>query len=277
MRTTGVLAAVLLLFSAPAGASAFDLFVNPTPATCSPSTIGGKPEFATLQLAENAALPGEAIGVCPGTYHDVVIIPKASSLTAIGHVIIVPIGGGVCFDITGNGVTVRGFEIKACTTAVRIVANDALIQNNKIHNNGTGVEITGMDNVVRNDLIHDNGDGIVVTGISDGTDIKNNTLRHNSSNDILLESSQGVTVNKNQVQYGGVGIRVNQSSDCTVSFNSVSFNGTGIELTNSTRCLMARNVVTRSKTPPDCDWDSLGANVFTKNTCRTENPAGAWD
>ena len=274
-----VLAAVLLLLSAPAGASAFDVFVNPNH-TCSPATIGGKPEHATLQLAENAALPGDAIGVCPGAYHEVVIIPKETSFTAIGHVIIAPIGGGVCFDITGDGVRVRGFEIRACDIAIRIVASDALIANNKIHHNGTGLEITGTDTVVQNNLVTNNGDGVVVTGISDGTDIKNNTLRHNASKGIVLAGANGVTVNKNSVQYSyDVGIDVSESSDCTVSFNSVAFNGTGIRVRNSTRCLITRNVVTRSK-GKDCDWDGAGSIVFAGNVCRNETPigpVGAWD
>ena len=39
---------------------------------------------------------------------------------------------------------------------------------------------------------------------------------------------------------------------------------------------VTRNVVTHASFV-DCKWDGVGGVTFSKNTCGTEDPPGAWD
>ena len=278
MQTLGVLVIAVLLLAAPARALAYDRLVNPWH-TCS---LGGTPEYATLQDAVNAASPGEQIGVCPGTYDQTVVVTTAVTLTAIGSVLIESSSsvGSTCFDVRANRVTVRYFVIEGCETGIQVAAGEALVQNNHFLRNATGIAIAGGGNdAVHNNLFEDNGFGVLLTGRSDGTTVWNNTFRLDGFA-IYLSGATGVIVNKNAVQNGLVGIRADlHTSDSTISFNTVSFNKTGIELQglDATNQII-RNVVTRN-TIIDCAFvpDASTPPVFSKNTCGTEDPAGAWD
>lgn len=286
----GVLIVAVLLLALPAPAAAYDRVVNPFQ-SCS---LSGTPEYKTMQGAVNAASPGEQIGVCPGTYDQVVSINKSVTLTAIGYVLIEPVTtpGPSCFAIYADNVTVRYFVIRGCETAISSVASGALIQNNQLQSNGVGIELGGLlaggpngptinnhgggNNIVQNNLVQGSKYGIVVDSPNIGTIIKNNTLQRNGEG-IVLVYTQGVIVNKNSVQAGGIGIFAGKVADTTISYNSVSFNETGIELDAlGPGNQIIRNVVTRSAVI-DCLWTGGVQPVFSKNTCGTEVPAGAWD
>jgi parallel beta-helix repeat protein len=269
-----VLVAVLLVLTAPAVAAAYDRLVNPFH-SCS---ISGTPEYNTLQDAVTAAAPGDQIGVCPGTYDQAVLVTKPGlTFTGIGSVLIIGNSQSACFNIVADGVTVRYFAIQQCGDAIQIGASGVLIQNNTLQFNTTGVFVVGPNNIVQSNLIEDNINGIAVVANSDGTAIKNNTV-HRGDVGIVLTLASGVIVNKNSVQGASqFGIVAQVPSDSTISFNSVSFSGTGIELTAmGTGNQVTRNVVTRSMTI-DCSYDNSGSVTFSRNTCGTENPAGAWD
>ena len=276
MRITSVLAVVLLLLAAPTGAAAYDRLVNPFH-SCS---LGGTPEHATMQQAVDAARSGDQIGVCPGTYDQTVKVTKPVTLTGIGSVLIKPSSsvGTTCFDVLVDAVTVRYFTIQGCETGINVAAGGALIQNVQLQRNATGIAIAGGGHsVIQNNLFDDNGFGVLVDGQSDGTVIRTNTLRDDVFG-IYLNGASGVIVTKNSIDGAFVGIHAGlQTGDSTISFNSLSFNGSGIVLsTLATGNQIVRNIVTRSYTI-DCDWDGSDAPVFTKNSCTTESPAGAWD
>jgi parallel beta-helix repeat protein len=271
-----VLAVTLLLLAAPTGAAAYDRLVNPFH-SCS---LGGTPEYATMQEAVDAARPGDQIGVCPGTYDQTVKVTKPVTLTGIGSVLIRPSSsvGTTCFDVLVDAVTVRYFTIQGCETGINVAAGGALIQNAQLQRNATGIAIAGGGHsAIQNNLFDDNGFGVLVEGQSDGTVIRTNTLRDDVFG-IYLNGADGVIVTKNSVDGAFVGIHAGlQTGDSTISYNSLSFNGSGIVLSAlATGNQIVRNVVTRSDTI-DCDWDGSDAPVFAKNSCATESPAGAWD
>jgi parallel beta-helix repeat protein len=265
---------------------AFDRFVNPA-GTCSAGAIDGKPQHDRIQDAVNAADPGDKIGVCPGTYRENVLVNVANlSLHGIPPVILEP--GDVaaaCLHILADGVQVRRFEIRGCRggSGIQIRANSAFVANNILHDNGPhGVNITGVNHLVMNNLIRNgDGGGIYVsgfTGPNDGTRLTNNTIREHSGFGISLDTTSGVTVTKNAVSHtSGFGITAVLSTTCTISFNSVAFNAFGIDLTSSDECLVTRNNVSRSTPGPDCIWDGFGTHTFSRNSCATEDPPGAWD
>ena len=92
-----------------------------------------------------------------------------------------------------------------------------------------------------------------------------------------INAAIGAIVTKNSVQNSGSGIFARDSSDLTISFNSVSGGQTGIFLQNllNNNSQVTRNVVTHNSII-DCLSDTSGV-TFSKNTCGTESPAGAWD
>jgi parallel beta-helix repeat protein len=95
----------------------------------------------------------------------------------------------------------------------------------------------------------------------------------------VVHFARAVTIMKNALSHGAAGILVSDVSDCVISLNSVAFNGAGIHLERISGCLVTRNNVSRSLDPfrLDCSWDGLGSSTFVRNSCRTEEPPGAWD
>jgi parallel beta-helix repeat protein len=280
MRTITVLAMMFVL-AVPGGASAVPRFVNPND-TCTPEQVLKNPEYDTIQDAHDDSSPGDTIFVCPGTYTEKVVIGVGSlALLALGPVVLAGSGGGACVEVTADRVTVRGFEIRDCFTGIFVDADHAFVGNNVLHHNGIGLLISGLRNLAQNNRAHSNNDGILVSGASDGTVVRNNTVRENTIG-IGLESSSGATAEKNVVQRNGLGIRTGAATACVISFNRVAFNVRGISLgvgtdEGSEGCLVTRNNVSQSTVPPDCVWDGLGANTFSKNNCASEVPLGAWD
>jgi Right handed beta helix region len=261
----------------------FDRFVNPS-GTCASSAVDGKPEHDTIQDAVNAADPGDKIGVCPGTYQENVLVNVANlSLLGIPPVILEPVDvATACLHILADGVQVRRFEIRGCEAGIRIGADSAFVANNVLHENGTGMDITGMNNLVMNNIVRNSvSTGIYVSGFSgpnDGTQIKNNTIRHHAGIGIFLDTTSGVTVMKNAVSHtSGPGIAVVLSTICVISFNSGAFNAPGINMESSDGCFITRNNFSRSTPGPDCMWDGFGTHTFSRNSCATEDPPGAWD
>ena len=271
MRIIGVLGCALALLAAPVAAEAYDRLVNPFH-SCS---LSGTPEYNSLQEAVDAANPGDHIGVCPGTYAQSVVVNKAVTFTGIGVAVVDNSSGAICFEVTAADVTIRYLTIRHCHAGivVRSTAPGALVQNNHLQFNTLGISVLGQNAIVQNNLVEDGNVGIAT--INTISTIKNNTLRRLT---IALEiQGTGAIVTKNSVQDSGAGIFVRGGSDLTIGFNSVSGGGVGIRISEmSFNNLVTRNVVTRNSSI-DCQWDRLGGVTFSKNTCGTEVPAGAWD
>ncbi len=144
----------LLAFEAGEGvASAATLYVG----SCGSPR---EPRYTSIQLAVNAASPGDTIRVCPGTYDEQVTVDK--SLTLLGRVSrgrgagpeapVVDGGGGAGtgISIEANGVTVEGFKIRnffdsaGCGAGAGIAAcdvNNVSIVRNTISGNNWGVSV----------------------------------------------------------------------------------------------------------------------------------------
>jgi parallel beta-helix repeat protein len=278
-RVTVILVLLLVVLALPAGAGAETRFVNPFE-TCATDPF---PSYPTIQAAVDDSDPGDAVGVCPGTYTGSTGIPVPNlTLFAIGHVILT--GGVPCVNIIAPGVQVRGFEMTGCDGAIRLVSDDALIENNLLHGNIVAMTVGGSNNRIRNNLVRDNTDsGIEIAGLSPGTVVSNNTVRGNTNAGIHVpaggEFENPLVVTKNLVQRNGVGIDATFASDVVISFNSATFNGVGIMLTEVMNFLVMRNNASRSDPGPDCVWDGKnpGTVIFQRNNCRTETPPGAWD
>jgi parallel beta-helix repeat protein len=263
----------------PAGAVADTLFVNPFD-SCPGVPV---PSYPSIQAAVDDSVAGDEIRVCPGLYSATTDVHEANlSLVAIGHVTLTD--GIPCLNIVAPGVLVRGFEMAGCDGAVRLVSDDATIENNIIRGGSVAVTVGGNNNVIRNNLVREATDiGISIAGISEGTVVNNNTVRNNA---IGINVTAGgnmaspLVITKNLVQHNtGTGIAATGAEHGVISFNSVSFNDKGIVLTGIENFFITRNNASRNTPGPDCEWDGFNpvTVTFKANTCRTETPPGAWD
>ena len=272
MRTTA-LAAAALLFSAPAVASAFERFVNPF-ATCAAGTVGGRPQHGTIQEAVDAASPGDAIRVCPGTYFESVTVPTTTggiSLTALGGVLVVPEQESRGLEILANDVTVEGFAVGARErTAVSVRANGATIRNNRLFSSDSvGLGLTGDRNRALNNELIGGTSGLFLRGNqaevsgnrvlggflgaihADGVDreapgtvIHHNVLLGDSEAGIRVRDAGAATIRNNTVQgHPEIGIRADLTTGLTIVQNLVRRSGIGIRVGTSVGTTVRNNSV----------------------------------
>jgi hypothetical protein len=122
----------------------------------------------------------------------------------------------------------------------------------------------------------------IEVSFSSGTVVRNNTVQL-AVLGIVGFTNGGLQLVSNSVRDTIFGVGVDDCTGCSVSRNSVSFNNPGalpesggILLANLEGSTVSQNAASRNGFV-DCSWDGLGANVFERNACGVEVPAGAWD
>ena len=173
--------------------------------------------FHSIQDAVNAAGGGYTIKVCEGTYYEQVNVndaTKTSPSTLDGLQILAdegvklqclsgapPVRSG--FDLHANDVTIAGFDISQCDSAISVEASygGGRFSLNNIHNNQVGISFnrsSGYNSVVDN-IIHDNsGDG-VFDYTPGGDFISSNLIHENGTNGVEISSTiilVGIVVTK---------------------------------------------------------------------------------
>jgi len=230
-----------------------------------PCVGGGLPIHDTIGAAVVAAAPGEAIGVCPGTYPESVTINKAGLvLQAVGLVKVVNPGAAVNgLIVNANNVTVQGLDVSGFTAfdgcAIVAARADGDVRNNKVHDNTFGICIQFADGTrVRNNLVENNGQDAVFASAFDSAEVFSNTLRNN----------------------GGYGIRVLNCDrplgvvPTEVHHNSVIGNGSDGINADACPAIIANNTLRDNASGPTFHGihvvDSENAAV-TRNNVRTSN------
>ncbi len=229
-RTVGVAAAVVLAtaglsFFTTALASAWQLHkaTTPTPTVFVNGSVlsgyGDEPcamaHFTTIDEAVSAVKPGTHIVVCPGTYHEGVLIEKQLTLTGVHAVIDAsssPTGNGVqILGPGGSGSTVAGFKIEKAkfegilvgsapvapsTTdgtpaAGGVPVSDVTIAGNNLEGNGTGFESDAGQCFSTPHAPGDCGETIHLVSVTDSVVEANNVV--NNVGGILLTDEFGPT------------------------------------------------------------------------------------
>ena len=142
-------------------------------------------DSSTIQGAVDAAIAGDTIIVCDGTYGKVNIPSGKDGLTieASSKPIIdcagttggASVGNGV--TIASNGVSIRDLEIRFCDNGIQGTSiSNTVIRNNNIHDNKNPVGGFG-------------GVGIAFNGDSDSNTVRNNQIRQNDRQGIFLGGS----------------------------------------------------------------------------------------
>ena len=122
-----------------------------TLATCSPATTS--PTYSTIQSAVDAAVAGDTIKVCPGTYNESVTVNKqlklvgpyvgtrASACPNRANSADVSGTSTYAFDLQADGITLDGFRMHNTSYGVHTssVYSGYLIYDNVIENNSGGI------------------------------------------------------------------------------------------------------------------------------------------
>lgn len=194
------------LFGSIALAGAFTVLGAGT-ASAAPSILRvgcGPGSYPTIGAAVGAAASGETIVVCPGTYHEDVVVAKALSIVGVGHPVIDATGQDNGVHVLASGSKIQGFTVENAigegilVGLVTAPVSDVTISHNTVrHNdlgNPTGASITDSPYPqcnAANNVPGDCGEGIHLANAFDSTVI-GNTVDGNSGG-ILLSDDTGQT------------------------------------------------------------------------------------
>jgi hypothetical protein len=247
MKRLLTICAVVSLVLGVTGMAQADILNVPTP-------------YATIQDAVDAAVDGDTIYVCAGTYPETVSVVGFTSLTikaegagdAVKSVIVnpTPTGGTNGFYVMSDGVTIEGFEIANTNFAIWFEGSHNKFSNNYIHDilstndwwdGGVGISLWDMDggsdyNVITNNVIQNiERTGVLLdiawtgggSGINTGNSMVQNRIHSTPWGAIEILNAEYTTVNHNVItecgSYGGVAI-FNAESSVGSNYNTIALN-----------------------------------------------------
>jgi parallel beta-helix repeat protein len=194
------------LFGSIALAGAFTVLGAGT-ASAAPSILRvgcGPGSYPTIGAAVGAAASGETIIVCPGTYHEDVVVAKALSIVGVGHPVIDATGQDNGVHVLASGSKIQGFTVENAIGEGILVGlvtgpvSDVTISHNTVrHNdlgNPTGASITNSPYPqcnAANNVPGDCGEGIHLANAFDSAVIGNAV--DGNSGGILLSDDTGQT------------------------------------------------------------------------------------
>jgi Periplasmic copper-binding protein (NosD) len=212
--------------------------------------------FRTIQSAVNAASPGSTVVVCPGTYHEQVVINKPLSL----------VGEQATIDETG--VTPQ-FQVTLPppTGTQTIWAGVVMVS--------SGIRFSGFT------VTHAQGEGILAAGVGSvlyGISISGNAVVHNDQGFGNPDSSYFECAAEGQAPGDcGEGVHFTAVAYSTIKGNFIAYNSGGVLLTDDTgpthNNLVANNVVTGNST--DCGITVPGHNPNALNSAGQPQPSVA--
>jgi hypothetical protein len=240
----GALAAAVLVFGANS-AGARTLRVG----TCTTATT----TYSTIQAAVDAAVDGDSVVICPGTYPEQVSVTKSISLK--GHKdtdppqIVVPAGGLVANTTMNNGVSTAAQILVAPSSPGTANVSNLVVDAADNNNTNCSLEMIGIyykgaggsirKNTVQNQIGPvgyqncQNGIGILVENTTVGTEavtIANNRVQNFDKNGIVMGLPGSVgTIQRNTVTGLGPttilaqnGIELIHGASANISSNVVS-------------------------------------------------------
>ena len=207
------------LFGSMALAGAF-VVCGAGPAGAAPRLLHvgcGNGTYSTIGAAVNAAVRGETIVVCPGTYPGGVVLSKTLSIVGVGNPEIDATGQNNGVQVLASGSRIQGFTVEnALGEGILVglglspVSNVTISGNTVTHNdqgNPTGGPITTSSypqcnvNPATPTVPGDCGEGIHLVNAFDSTVVGNNVVAN--SGGILLSDDSGPTYG-NLIEFNNV-------------------------------------------------------------------------
>jgi len=258
----GLVPAIVLLL-VPGAASAATVRVVDDNLACPGAT------YSTIQAAVNAAVAGDTVKVCAGTYVETVTVTKSLSFqgaragddarTRVPGAESTVAGPGGSFNVSASNVSINGFTIKnaagAAGITLQVAQNGATLSNNIIKNNTMGIYANsrgaGQTRILKNRFSDNNvsgsaaGNGVYSDQGLAGGRINDNLFERNSNAGVLIAAVVGSS---------SVGVY-----DLKITGNSGVDNGSFAALYHGTNVLIDQN--TTSDTVPGDD-NSQGSAIF---------------
>jgi len=213
--------AFFLTMSSAASASAFSLVVNKT----SPSCIGGRDYYSSIQDAVYEAAIGDTIIACPGIYSETVDIFTSLNIysySGMNDTIISSPQNSAQYSvrIAAENVNFSGFTIKHNGTKEKLVSNAGIyIKTKNARVSDSAIETTGALNY-----------GLFLN-LSANSAIENTTIKTDGSGGIgiYLSESTGVMISNNAVSTSGSyahAVYLYSSPESNISYSKISTSGT---------------------------------------------------
>jgi parallel beta-helix repeat protein len=227
-------------------------------------------------------LAGNRASVQANRFLDVVL---GIDITGSGH----RIANNVIRLSPGGDAAIANRRLSDGVDALVIFGNRISVSDNQSLGAGVAIDLLGPTGAqIHHNLVFDIAQGINLYGTFGrnciGNAVRNNTIR-NTLGGIGVVGCDETVVRQNAIMHSeqfGITILDDRftgklSTNCGVGFNAVAFSGDiGINLRGVSDCVIERNIVTRN-TGTACMWDGSGVNTFSRNTCVSEDPRGAWD
>lgn len=181
--------------------------------------VGPGQAYETIQAAVDAAVPGDAVLVYPGTYPETVSVTKSSiSIVAQGEGVVVgppPAEKKACFEVAADGVLIQGFDLTGTVMApaIRLGGSRNRFSGNRIYDlGGLGVNaISSYSSKCGYDFnVIDHND---ITGADLGIEINcGSRTAVNKGNQIVGNHIYGV---------GALGVGILNAVGCTIADNLI--------------------------------------------------------
>jgi Periplasmic copper-binding protein (NosD) len=236
------------------------LYVSPHAASRAPDLSCSSARFRTIQSAVNAAGPGGIVVVCPGTYHEQVVIKKPVSLEG-QRATIDEVGVTPAFQVH----LPPPFGTQTIFAAVVMISSDIRF---------SGFTVTRAQ-----------GEGILAAGLGRvlyGISISDSSVAHNDLGFGVKSSRYFECAAQGQVPGDcGEGVHFTAVADSSITGSFIGYNSGGVLLSDDTGPthgnLVAGNVVTGNST--DCGITVPGHNPGALNAKGQPQPtvAGVYD
>jgi nitrous oxidase accessory protein len=241
-------------------------------------------DYATIQTALDAAMPGDVIEVHTGVYAAPLIVETSVSLVGVGQPVIDGQGTGSLVIINApdtrfEGFTVRnsGANINHEDTGVVVQAARVTVANNQIEDVLFGIYFANAnDGMALNNEVRCLGRELGLRGDSIRVWYSNNvTLTQNEvtqCRDTLIWYAQDITITDNTFRESRYGLHFMYSSDAVVNNNTFEGNSVGSYLMYSQHLTMTGNRMMWNRGPSgygialkDMDYVTLRDNVLVGN------------
>jgi nitrous oxidase accessory protein len=210
---------------------------------------------AEIQDRIDGASPGAVISIESGMYHGNLVVDRAVTIVADGHVMIVGDGDGSVISVTGDEAVIRGLHVQRSgvgpidgPAGIRVEADRVTVEGNLVEDTYMGIAVYGgagvriLDNIIRGreDAAIDGEGHATAPGAQEATSTTGTT-----GHDHAAMSGAAPTLGGRPLR--GDGITLWNATDILVRGNTIEHARDGIFMSFGSNILIDRNRVVDSR------------------------------